>query len=269
MIIRKQNNQLVLLRQDEHDDQCGQVARLWGTEKFQQLKDHETVSIGIENHDTGWTKPDDDVLFNEITKRPMNFMDVDLPNHVDFYESGYRQILDKNPYSGLLLGLHWIGLYTSRYGNDPTFTYKVSDDLKDYMNSVITRMEKEFAEKKLQFWTPKQARSEFDDNMWMQFEFFQVMDRMSLFLAHTNPKEEKETVLGPIRPSRQEKPIQLTLKAKGNGIVVVDPFPFAMEFETVLPVKLIEDRDYANQQDAKEAVEKAVKEETTWKVIAK
>lgn len=269
MIISKQRNQLVLIRQDEHDDQCGELARLWGNERFEQLKHHEAVSFGIENHDIGWKKPDDEVVFNEAKKRPMNFTEAQLPQHVEFYEKGYRAILEKDPYAAMLLGMHWIGLYTSRLGYDPTFTYKISDDLSEFMNSTITRIEKEFAEIKLQYWTPKQVRSEFEDHIWMGYEFFQVIDRMSLFMSLNDSMVENEVQLGPIRTSRKAEPVHITLKAKGNGTVIMDPFPFAQEFEAVVPAKRIEDREYSNHEDAKEAVEKAEKEPLAWKVLAK
>lgn len=269
MIISKQGNQLVLVRQDEHCPQAGDTARKWGNEQFEKLKYHDSVCLGIAKHDIGWKRPDDEVQYNEITKRPLNFLDVKLPEHVEFYEDGYRQALAEDPYAGLMLGLHWIGLYTSRYGYDPTFTYNVSEDLVDYMNSVIIKIEKEFVEFKHQYWNYKQKRSEFEDHVWMQYEFFQVMDRMSLFMALNNPMEEKEVYLGPVRTSREKPGINLHLKAPGNGKLIVDPFPFPEAFDTYHLARKVDDRDYQNHEEVREVVENTKKVHVEWKVAAK
>jgi hypothetical protein len=269
MIISKQGDQLVLVKQNDHAIQAADVARKWGNDQFQKLLNHESVSYGIENHDVGWSQPDDQVLFNNSTKRPVNFLDINLPEHVKFYENGYRETLEKDPYAGMLLGMHWIGLYTSRFGYDPTFTYKISDDLADFMDNTIIKIQKEWINIKQQFWDKKEQRSEFEDHIWMQYEFFQIMDRLSLFMSLNDPMKENKVTLGPIRMSRKSDFVYLNVEASGNGTILLDPFPFPAEFETVIPARKIEDRDYENHQEAKEVVEKTEKENIEWRVISK
>jgi len=269
MIISKQGNKLVLVRQDEHMVQAGDVARRWGNEKFSRMEKHESVSLGIGLHDFGWKEPDDAVWYNEKTKRPMNFLDVDLPGHVRFYEEGFREALKRDEYAGLMLGLHWIGLYTRRYGYDPTFTYEVPENLTDFFHSVISRIEKEFVDIKNKFWDPRRKRSEFEDQIWMSYEFFQVMDRTSLFMSLNDPMSQNRVVLGPVRKKQQEDPVHITLTARGDGTLLVEPFPFAEEFETFVPARKIEDRDYSSHEEIKEVVEKTEKIPVKWKVVAR
>lgn len=269
MIISNQNGKLVLVRQDDHAIQMGEVARRWGNGEFEKLLNHESVSLGIEKHDSGWKGPDDEVLFNPDKKRPRNFMDVNLKQHVEFYELGYRKTLQQDPYAGMMLGMHWIGLYTSRFGYDPTFTYKVADDLVDFMDETVSTIQKEWVDVKLQYWKKNQKRSEFEDNVWMQYEFFQVMDRMGLFMGLNDPNIENEVTLGPIRTKRKSDPINLTLQAKGNGTLLVHPFPFDEEFVTTVPGRIIEDRDYENHQEAKDVVEHTETETIVWWITGK
>jgi hypothetical protein len=268
MIISKQDGKLVLVRQDEHAVQVGDVARRWGNENFEKLLNHESVSFGVEKHDAGWKNPDDEVLFNPATKRPTNFLEVNLPNHVRFYEVGYRETLKHDPYAGMLLGMHWIGLYTSRFGYDPTFTYKVSEDLVEFMNNTVANIQKEWIDVKNQYWKHKQQRSEFEDHIWMQYEFFQIMDRLGLFMGLNDPMKENQVTLGPVRKTRKSEPIQLTVKANGEGTLLIHPFPFSDEFETSVPGRKIEDRDYENHQEARQMVDGTEKEEIKWKIIA-
>jgi Protein of unknown function (DUF3891) len=268
MIISKQDGQLVLVRQDEHAIQMGTVSRLWGNENFQKLANHESVSLGIEKHDAGWKQPDDEVLFNEGTKRPTNFLEVNLPEHVRFYEIGYRNTLKQDQYAGMMLGMHWIGLYTSRFGYDPTFTYKVSDDLRGFMNDTIKTIQKEWVDIKQQYWAAQHKRSEFEDIIWMQYEYFQVMDRLGLFMGLNNPKEKNQVTLGPVRMTRESEPVHLTVKSKGNGEILIHPFPFADEFDTSVPAKRIEDRNYESHQEAKEIIEVTEKEDIQWRIVA-
>ncbi|WP_428908040.1 DUF3891 family protein [Niallia sp. Krafla_26] len=269
MIISGQDGNLVLIRQEDHALQVGDIARKWGNENFQKLLKHESVSLAIERHDSGWHEPDTEVLFNPNTKRPLNFMDVQLPQHVKFYETGYRNTLEKDPYAGMMLGMHWIGLYTSRFGYDPTFTYNVPDNLQNFMNNTLSTIQKEWVDIKQQYWTYQQKFSEFEDQIWMSYEFFQVMDRLGLFMGLNNPKEEKTMSLGIIRPTRTSEPVEVTAKSLGNGTVELSPFPFAQDFETTVPARRIGDRDYENQQEAKSVLENTETEDVRWKIVAR
>jgi hypothetical protein len=268
MIISRQGGKLVLIRQEDHAVQVGEIAIKWGNEKFQKLLKHESVSFAIEKHDSGWKEPDDEVLFNKETKRPLNFMEVQLPEHVKFYETGYRNTLEKDPYAGMMLGMHWIGLYTSRFGYDPTFTYKVPENLVDFMNQTLSSIQKEWVDIKLKYWTYQQKFSEFEDHVWMQYEFFQVMDRLGLFMGLNDATKEKVLTLGTVRMTRDSDPVEVTAKSTGNGSLILSPFPFEEEFETSIPARRIEDRDYENQSEAKEVVQNTDKEDITWKIIA-
>ncbi|QQK74708.1 DUF3891 family protein [Salicibibacter cibarius] len=269
MIISTQNGDLVLVRQDDHGIHAGEVTQQWGNEEFERTSSHDSVALAVKNHDIGWKEPDDEVLFNNEVLQPLNFIDVNLKKHAEFYEQGYRRVLEEDSYAGLLVGMHWIGLYTRRFGYDPTFTYKVSDDLLGYMNEVILSQQKNWVDIKQKLWNINEPRSQFEDRIWMDYELVQVMDRLSLFMCMNDPSEKNEVELGPVRKSQNGESVYLTVRSEGSGVISVDPFPFAKEFQATYLARKISDHAYSSQKDARKLLEETSKQPITWDIISK
>ncbi len=253
MIISRQNGYLVMVRQDEHMIHAAEITRRWGNEYVGKPTPNDSVVMAIGQHDLGWKKPDDEVLFNSEMGQPVNFMDVNLRQHVEFYGDGYERAVQRDPYAGLLIGMHWIGLYTSRFGYDPTFTYKTSEDLKAFMNETIRTQQKNWIEIKHEMWKHHQPRREFEDKIWLHYELFQVMDRISLFICLSDHDRIHETTLGPVRFTLNGDYKHLKVRTTGHGEITVDPFPFDQAFDVSVPFRRISDKRYASQEEAREA----------------
>lgn len=268
MIITKHDGRLRLVRQDEHGVHAGGVTKLWGNSKFERTATHDSVTTAVGMHDIGWKIPDDEVLFNAETGSPINFINVNLRQHVDFYRSGFLKVLEQDPYGGLLVGMHWIGLYNSRFGYDPTFTYTIPQDLVAFMDSVVKGEQQNWVEIKERLWKKSGPRSEFEDVLWNQYELVQVMDRISLFMSMNDPEKKNEVVLGPVRTSQKGELVNLTVKSNGDGKLLVGPFPFASEFDANVPCKYIPDRVYESQDDLRHTLSNEKKEWVNWRIVA-
>ncbi|MCM3715373.1 DUF3891 family protein [Halalkalibacter oceani] len=253
MIISKQNGKLVLVRQDEHMIHAGEITQRWGNDFVAKPDPNDAVVMAIGNHDVGWTEIDDLLPFDHEKSRPVNFLDVDLKQHVDFYGKGYQQIVEQNKYAGLLLGMHWIGLYTSRFGYDPTFTYKAPAELKPFMHQTISEQEKKWVDIKQEIWNFNQSRREFEDNIWLHYELFQIMDRLSLFICLNDLNAKSKVELGPVRFTKDGDYHFLSVESNGNGEISVDPFPFDREFEVSVPLRRIPDVNYSSEKHYRES----------------
>lgn len=267
MFVSKHQNEIWLVDQYDHSIQAGEVARHWGNEEF--TKPSESLITAVEKHDIGWIEPDQEVLFNEETGRPINFININIKQHVRFYSNGYKKILAEDPYAGMLIGMHWIGLYTSRFGYDPTFTYKIPENLKGFMQKTIIETQKEWVDVKMNFWKFDQKRSEFEDKIWMEYEFLQLMDRMSQLVSLNTKKDKVKAILGPVRKNQESTGIHLNIELPGDGSVQVEPFPFSEEFETTVKLRKIPDEKYESHAELKKVIDSAPVETMKWKVKEK
>lgn len=267
MFVAKHDNEIWLVEQYHHSIQAGEVARQWGNEEFDAPS--QSLITAVEKHDIGWVEPDKEILFDEESGRPINFININVKQHVRFYSNGYKKILEEDPYAGMLIGMHWIGLYTSRFGYDPTFTYKIPEDLKDYMQNVVIETQKEWVNIKMNYWKFNEKRSEFEDKLWMDYEFLQLMDRMSQLVSLHTHHDKAEAILGPVRKNQGSEGIQVSVQLPGDGSVIVEPFPFKKEFETSVKVRKLPDKKYESHTDLSQEIANAPLEVIKWKIRKK
>ncbi len=261
MIVTEQGGELWVMRQGDHGRQAGEMARLWGDGSAERPELDGAVCLAIEKHDFGWSKPDSQVLYDPDAGRPLDFRKIDLRNHLEFYRTGYEQALALDPYSGMMVGMHWIGLYTRRFGYDPTFAYEIPGELAAIFEETVAWQEKEWVDIKRGLWSTSERRRDFEDRVWMHYELVQAMDRLSLFLHMTGPNQRADVTLGPVR-FRVDAPMeQVSVRAHGNGEISLSPFPFGDEFRTAITVRRIPHRRYETQEDAFETL-KGAEDET-------
>ncbi len=251
MFISKQNGQLYMVRHDEHMIHTGDLAGHWAKDWFDDPQIRTSFIEAMQKHDLGWKQADDEVLFDADKGQPLNFMHVDLKRHIQFYGESYRTVLEYDQWAGLLIGMHWIGLYTGRFGYEPALRYQTSDpDLKD---TTILHYQKEWIDIKHQLWNQDAgARREFEDRIWKHYELFQLLDKMSILICMNDLNMKKEATLGPIRVSGSQDYFVPKFELTGNGEVKVTPYPFEQEFEAAVPVRKIPDKLYSSHQELQE-----------------
>ena len=116
MIITARNGSLFMVDQNEHGRLAGELCERWGNDDFAVPHPERGTRLAASMHDDGWRASDDAVRFNAKAGRPMHFLEIDLPDHVDLYRRGVEHALAADPYAGLLVSMHWTGLYRSRWG---------------------------------------------------------------------------------------------------------------------------------------------------------
>ncbi|XID91874.1 DUF3891 family protein [Paenibacillaceae bacterium WGS1546] len=267
MFIAARDGYLHIVNQYDHSVQAGQVAAHWGNETFERPKNFDSVRTAVAKHDIGWVAPDREVLYDAGALRPTQFIEVNLRQHVEFYGAGYEQVLAEDAYAGLLVGMHWIGLYTSRFGYDPTFTFRIPEEMRSFMDDVISSKQKEWIDVKMRLWDGKTSRSDFEEQLWMGYELVQMMDRLSQYVS-LKPVTSTDTVtLGRIRTNAKGPLVTLRAWGKGDGDVVVDPFPFSDIVETEVIVRTIPDVKYRSHAEAKEALDAAPLRKVKWRFV--
>lgn len=266
-ITKHEDGYLYIVNQYDHSVQAGEVARHWGNEEFARPEYFASLCLAVEKHDIGWIESDSEVLFNDDNGQPVPFLNVNLLQHVDFYGKGYEKVKEEDPYAGLLVGMHWMGLYTSRFGYDPSFTFRIPADLAPLIDEKIISLQKDWVDLKMKLWNKSGPRSQFENNLWKNYEIVQFMDRLSQYVSMHKLDTTNELIMGPVRQTVDSKGCMITVQGQGDGTIVVEPFPFDSEVETTVLLRKIPDIRYESHNAVYKALEEAEVERIKWKFI--
>ncbi|MGW5644315.1 DUF3891 family protein [Saccharopolyspora sp. NPDC003752] len=278
MLISRRNGNLVLVDQNEHGRLAGDLTLRWGNADFEAPTRREQVSIGTARHDDGWREADAEPLFNAAAQRPLHFLEIPLEDHLPLYQRGVDRIYDEDAYAGLLVSMHWTGLYRNRWGMQdggvgikPTAT-----PLDEIREKHVAEEERRWAETKKEL-TADGIRSDFEARLWYHYDLLQVWDLFSLYvsLADIAPADTPAVPLATTLKSIDQQPgprtiqlaptrvagkrADLVLTPVKPGVVTVDPFPFDAEITVSLAARSIADRAYTSQDDVDEALAAAEK----------
>lgn len=285
MIVKKHGDELLLMRQTDHAELAGRIARMWGNRHFDSPSAKEESYLATERHDDGWAEPDATPLLNEQTRRPLHFRDIPIEDHVPLYRRGVLSVAESDPYAGLLVGMHWAGLYQGRWGMQSRKggLKGRSAEAEDIQDAVVLEEEERWARVKRRLIAEADRRSRWESHLWHSYELLQVWDLMSLFVCMAphdtdvrGAKAAQRSVglsLDSLQQPAAERVIpsptllgedlaNLVLKVKEPGVVTIDPYPFAEpEFSLALQAIAVPDQDYASPADVVRAWENATPRE--------
>lgn len=266
IVSRRDNGRLLVFRQYDHAGVTGEVTAHWGNDRFQRPDPYESCVIAAGNHDIGWIEPDEEPLMDENKKRPMHFLDLDARRHAEFYKVGVERVLEKDLYAGLLVGMHWTGLYTGRWGWDSVNTGRLSgygEEERPFLEAIIAEHEKRELELKRQLWDPMQtSRSEFERRLWDNFDLLQVWDLLVLFICLNDLSKPATQVIKNVPVAPYEPNVDLEVRSLGDGRVSLDPYPLSVpELQVSVRARWIDDRDYRDRADARAALDNADEEQ--------
>lgn len=287
MLISRRDGRLVLIEQNEHGRLAGEFARHWGNDTFVAPGRREAVVLGATMHDEGWREPDDTPLFNAQEGRPLYFLEIERQDHVALYKRGVDRAFKRDLYAGLLVSMHWTGLYTARWGmQSGAVAFNEKTEVERLQNEAIAAEERRWIDVKRQL-LAGQRRSEFEAALWYAYDLVQGWDLLSLYVSMSNlgaaAGGQVETLVPtlysidqvPGRRLIESIPLRiagertdLTLTAVQDGVVVVDPYPFdADRIDFHLTGRAIPDRRYDSPEDARAALQAADEVTVTCQMI--
>ena len=275
MIIAENSECYRMISQNDHGDLAGQFAAHWGNEQFANLEPYQSMVLAAETHDNGWWDWD---IYPSIDEQgaPIPFTRTPREFRSSFYAKGIDNVAARDPYAGLVVSMHGVGLPQKRYGTMPTMVDR--DD--PYSQNFIAEREpthKTMIEKLRQ--TEQYAGVTSGERIWHNYLLMQVFDRLSLFFcsnfditavaaagAHT--REGKPYYGATIQPTPSkpgDEQGQIQLRVQDAQTIVVDPYPFD---ESPLRVsvrgKLIPKMKYGSQEEFREIYAKAQRQEFTF-----
>lgn len=271
MIITRRDGSLWLVAQNEHARLARDLCERWGNDGFDTPQPAQGMLVACELHDAGWRGPDGEPRFNADAQRPLHFLEIGQDEHARFYRLGVEEATARDPYAGLLVSMHWTGLYRARWGLQGGQVF-IRDD------SPVARVQNEIVAAEEQRWIDLKRpllagvrRSDFEAALWHNYELLQALDVMSLYfctarLETTSADGDAVPVIATLKATDHEaaprtiesvprgvagERVDLSLAVAAPGVVTIDPYPFdEAGIEVRLSARSIPDRQYGSQEEA-------------------
>jgi hypothetical protein len=273
MIITRRNGSLFLVDQNEHARLARDLCEHWGNERFAAPSPRDGALVAASLHDEGWRAADEEVRFNAEAGRPLHFLEIDIADHIAFYRRGVEAAIARDAYGGLLVSMHWTGLYRSRWGaQDGAIFVQEDTPVARLQNQCVAAEEQRWIELKRPLVVGRR-RSDFEAELWHNYELLQAHDVLSLYVCTGvfRPADDERVavtstlkaldqtpgarVIAAVPPRTGSDRVDLRLTPVEAGVVTVDPYPFDEDALRVSAIaRVIPDLQYASAQDARAAV---------------
>jgi hypothetical protein len=252
VIVSRRPAGLVLVRQVDHQEQCGLMADAWGNEGFARPGPYAPVALAARVHDEGWRSWEREPGVGP-DGAPVNFSAIDRPTHVALYREGIAAAAAGDPRAGLLVSLHGQGLYEGRRGLDPgppTPRAEREPEVRAFLaeqDRVQARLRSMIG-----------GGPDLEEWAWAGYRLLQTWDVMSLFLTWGALWDRGEIPLPQVPRGAGDAGVVLRLAARGDGDVICEPWPFAAA-AVDLPVaaRTVPDRRYASAGDLADELSRA------------
>lgn len=227
MIVRDAVEAWQLVQQPHHADLCGQFVRAWGNSEFVRPEPFEAMLIAATRHDDGWAIWERAPRLTEGNGgKPLPFLEVSVPSHLAFYRGCIADVIDHDPYAGLLVSTHASGIYRSRYGTVKTAALKRASEFQPQVDKFVE--EEEARQREL---IAELGIS--DEERWVNYRLLQVFDRLSLYFSGLFEigRDDVHTI-GPVPTDYEGGETEIRLESLGAfepyspTHVSIDPYPF-------------------------------------------
>ena len=253
-------NRLLLALQIDHSRVAGYLAAHWGNETFAAPKPYASVALAAHEHDNGWWEWEMKPSTLNDQGYPLDYHDGSLKYlgqlRLDFYKNGVNRVVQRDPYAGLLILLHGVGLMNAGYGK---VAYPPDRSSDPRVQEYIRHQEKLRLEL-----TDKVRRSEefrefsSDEQIWTNYELVEVFDQFAQFLCNRYPLNSTVRKFGPhnnlndvsvpVRPGVAS--VKMTVDVLDEQRAVVRPYPFDVDPLVVsFPARLVPRRPYKDGED--------------------
>lgn len=252
MIVSPRTAGLVIVRQIDHQRQCGRMAERWGNEVFARPVPYEPLIDAARLHDEGW-RGWEDAPEVDPAGRPLDFPELDRAVHVELYRRSVARALERSARAGLLVSMHGQGLYEARLGLDgpppPRASRRpVVRGWLDEQDQVQRRARRSIGGPgdRLDAWA------------WDAYRLLQAWDLLSLYLLWRDLPRARDGRIPRVPRGAGDPGVDIRVEPVGPSACTLDPFPFPGD-EVDLPVRarMVPDRRYEDDDDLRATLAEA------------
>ena len=272
LLITRRGTNLYLVKQVDHGELAGQIANAWGNESFDPPTHRESTCNAAAKHDEGWRSWDDRPAMNDKEARPLHFLEIGMEDHIPLYRSGVDAVTALDEYAGLLVGMHWTGLYRGRWGLQPSPAGLIQVDrtpIQRLQDSAVAGEESRWIPVKERLWHGRGPRSAFEAELWHNYDRLQAWDLLSLsvcmaVLDAVSTDSEPALLSSKLKSLDQQAgshtipnvptgirraPVDLILRVIEPGVMTVEPYPFTdPRVAFSVEAAVIPDRSYSSAE---------------------
>jgi hypothetical protein len=214
----------------------------WGNGDFESIRPEGSLVTATFLHDIGWQEFDQRPRLKTDEKTgnptPVNFHELSPQTWVEMYEQGIETVARIDPYAGLVVSLHGVGLQNRRYGLTPEWSEPTSEfdgfiqreqkrqrqlieQISDQDDLSISAEERTTLERVQEDnYNPEQ----YEGQLWCNYKLLQIWDTLSHILcATTNPTGETSIENVPVSASVD---ITVSIHSETANTYRIDPYPF-------------------------------------------
>jgi hypothetical protein len=255
MIVRKQpSGEAMLMTQTDHSRLAGFLASHWGNSTFAPLRPYESVARAATFHDFGWlryeTRPD----VNPETGEPYTFINLPFdPRQLEAYQWCVDWLAGVDRYSALLVGMHRVGLWKSRYQTITYPAWRYADvTLPDEIHAFIDRSEP----------IQEQERQAIGgDTIWTNYRLLQVWDLLGLYFTMGDPYDHAVEPVPTAYDGDLGSGVRMEMHPLGDNRVRFDPYPFDIRPLTIhIPYRRVDRATFKDGDEFRKTFFQAVPE---------
>jgi hypothetical protein len=232
MIVRFEENRLLLINQADHARAAGQFAACWGNDTFARPEPFASVCTAAARHDDGWIAWDAEPQLNPDTRLPCQFAHLPVDTHFDLYER-LKLAAACEP-------------RINETGRDPR------EALHEYINYLRARqntLHDELADAGL----PPRVLAE--AHVHANSRLIQFYDTLSLYLC-TAPTAA-ECTLGPVPLNYDGDETTIALRPLNDKAVGLSPYPFCDEVVRVsIPAAAVPNQQFDSDEHLRDLLDR-------------
>jgi len=286
VLVTRRGEGFACVAQYDHGTLAGELAARWGNERFAPVgpRLRAALAIAAAHHDDGWRELDDKPEVNAGAGRPAHFLELPLERTAPPYGRGVDTVYARDPLAGALVGMHWTGLYSGRWGLQSSggqLTHPLA-------RRVVAEQERRRQETLREAWGFAGPRSRFEADAWHAYEVLQALDVISLALSLTDPATPTDRTAEPlpltgvlaaveqppgarVLPTVPTAPLgehpDLTMTVTAPGEATIDPWPFSeARLELELPARTVPESP--DEAEAAAAYRAAPVEPIRWRLAS-
>jgi hypothetical protein len=259
MIVRKQaDGSAIVMTQTDHSRLAGFLASHWGNDRFAPLQPWESVARAATFHDFGWLRYETRPEVNPDTGEPYTFINLPFnPQQLENYQWCADWLAGVDRYSALLVGMHRVGLWKSRYD---TITYPAWR----YANVQWPQEIQDFIAREEPLQAQERARIG-GDTIWTNYRLLQVWDLLGLYFTMSEPYEHAVEPVPTQYDGDLRSGVRMELHPLGDNRVRFDPYPFDIRPLTVhIPYRHLEHTSFESADAFRKAFYQAVPDLLTY-----